>query len=404
MLTLSTHLKNIAFLVLGAVVLAYIAVTYADLGRYVGARDYYTVKVELAETGGLFSHGNVTYRGVDVGRVEAVELTADGVEARVRIDESAPRIPSDLEAKVANLSAVGEQYLDLSPRTDTGPYLADGSVVPRQATRTPAPVTDVLTSVDRLASSVDTHALRTVVDELGKSFAGRGQDLQILIDTGSEFIRAANRALPATSRLLIDGETVLRTQNEQSDALKSFASGTAELAAQLKRSDPDLRRLIAQTPEAAAQFTALLRDTDPGLSVVLANLVTTSELLVTRQRGIRELMVRVPQVAAAGATAIGPDGVRFGMVTTFFKPLPCTAGYGSTTYRNGLDTSPAPTNTEAACTASPGSGQNVRGSGNAPRGGVPDPARPGSSGLGRGGGASSGSPTDLGGLLGMGAS
>ncbi|MEU6762402.1 MlaD family protein [Streptomyces sp. NPDC046853] len=401
MLTRSTHLKNIAFLVLGVFVLAYIATTYADLGRYVGARDYYTVKVQLAETGGLFSHGNVTYRGVDVGRVEAVELTPDGVEARIRIEKSAPKIPSDLDAKVANLSAVGEQYLDLSPRTDGGPYLADGSVVARAATKTPAPVTDVLTSVDRLASSVDTAALRTVVDELGKSFEGRGQDLQILIDTGSEFIRAAKKSLPATTRLLIDGETVLRTQNEQSDALKSFASGTAELAAQLKKSDPDLRRLIAQTPDAATQFTALLQDTDPGLSVVLANLVTTSELLVTRQRGTRELMVRIPQVAATGATAVGPDGVRFGMITTFFKPLPCTAGYGGTTYRNGLDTSPAPANTKAACTAGPGSGQNVRGSGNAPRGGVPEPARPGSGGLGQSGAPSS-SPDDLGGLLGMG--
>ncbi|WP_371530655.1 MCE family protein [Streptomyces sp. NBC_01283] len=403
MLTLSTHLKNIAFLVLGVVVLAHIATTYADLGRYVGARDHYTVRVELAETGGLFSQGNVTYRGVDVGRVEAVELTPDGVEARIRIKESAPKIPSDLEAKVAHLSAVGEQYLDLSPRTVDGPYLADGSVVPRGATRTPAPVTDVLASVDRLASSVDTAALRTVVDELGKSFEGRGQDLQILIDTSSEFIRAADKALPATTRLLIDGETVLRTQNQRSDALKSFASGAAELAAQLKRSDPDLRRLIAQTPDAATQFTALLRDTDPGLGVVLANLVTTSELLVTRQRGTRELMVRIPQVAATGATAVGPDGVRFGMTTTFFKPLPCTAGYGATPYRNGLDTSPAPANTKAACTANPAGGQNVRGSANAPRGGVPEPARAAAGGLGHGQ-EPSGSPTDLGGLLGMGES
>ncbi|MGW5736780.1 MULTISPECIES: MlaD family protein [Streptomyces] len=401
MLTLSTHLKNIAFLVLGVVVLAHIATTYADLGRYVGARDYYTVTVQLAETGGLFSHGNVTYRGVDVGRVEKVELTDDGVEARIRIKESAPKIPGDLEAKVANLSAVGEQYLDLSPRTDGGPYLADGSVVPRAATHTPAPVTDVLTSVDRLASSVDTAALRTLVDELGKSFEGRGQDLQILIDTGSEFIEAADKALPATTRLLVDGETVLRTQNAHANALKSFADGAAQLAAQLKKSDPDLRHLIAQAPDAATQFAALLRDTDPGLGVVLANLVTTSELLVTRQRGTRELMVRIPQAAATGASAVGPDGVRFGMTTTFFTPLPCTAGYGATAYRNGLDTSPAPTNTKAACTAGPGSGQNVRGSANAPRGGVPEPARPGSGGLAGRQGSSDG-PSDLGGLLGMG--
>ncbi|MHC0433698.1 MCE family protein [Streptomyces sp. O3] len=402
MLTWTTHLKNAAFLVIGTVVLAYIALTYADLGRYVGIRDYYTIRVELTETGGLFGNANVTYRGVDVGRVEAVTLTGDGVEARVRIDASTPKIPSDVVAKVANLSAVGEQYLDLSPRTDDGPYLADGSVVPRQATRTPAPVTEVLTSVDRLASSVDLAALRTVVDELGKSFDGRGQDLRILIDTSSEFIQAADEALPATTRLLVDAETVLRTQNEEAGALKTFAKGAAELAEQLKKSDPDLRRLITQTPDAASQFTGLLRDTDPGLSVMLANLVTTSELLVTRQRGTEELMVRIPRLAAAGATAVGPDGVRFGLVTTFFQPLPCTTGYGGTAYRNGLDTTPAPANTDAACTAHPNSGQNVRGSQNAPTGGVPTPATPGSGGLSRAA-ALDDSPTDMSGLLGLGA-
>jgi phospholipid/cholesterol/gamma-HCH transport system substrate-binding protein len=401
MLTWTTHLKNVAFLVVGAFVLSYIALTYADLGKYVGVRDYYTIRVELAEAGGLFGNANVTYRGVDAGRVEAVELTDDGVEARVRIDDSTPPIPSDVVAKVASLSAVGEQYLDLSPRSEGGPHLADGSVVPRRATRTPAPVTEVLSSVDRLASSVDLADLRTVVEELGHSFEGRGQDLRILIDTGSEFIKAADEALPATTKLLVDAETVLRTQNEESAALKDFAKGAAELADQLKKSDPDLRRLIAQAPDAAGQFTALLRDTDPGLSVMLANLVTTSELLVTRQRGTEELMVRIPRLAAAGATAVGSEGVKFGMVTTFFQPLPCTVGYGGTTYRNGLDTTPAPANTEAACTADPDTGQNVRGSQNAPAGGVPTPAKPGSGGLGRAP-ALHDSPTDMSGLLGLG--
>lgn len=68
------------------------------------------------------------------------------------------------------------------------------------------------------------------------------------------------------------------------------------------------------------------------------------------------------------------------MSVTFFEPLPCTAGYGDTTYRPGTDVSTAPaTNTKARCTSSPGTGINVRGSANAPEGGpVPEPFEPGS--------------------------
>ncbi|MBD0747795.1 MCE family protein [Streptomyces sp. CBMA152] len=407
MITLGTHLKNLAFLLLGALVLGYIGVKYADLGRFVGAPGSYTVRVELAETGGLFTGSGVTYRGVDVGRVRSIGLTDDGVEARLAIKKGTAPIPADLEAKVAGLSAVGEQYIDLAPRTDKGPFLGDGSIVPRTRTSTPAPITRLLTGINDLAASVPTDELRTAVDELGRAFANQGSNLQVLLDTGSQFINAADQALPATTQLLVDGETVLRTQADSTKALTSFATGARKIARQLKDSDSDLRRVIEQTPEAADEFTSLLRDTDPGLSVLLANLTTTSELLVTRQHGLEELMVRLPRVAAAGSTAVGPGGAAFGMVTTFFKPLPCTAGYEGTVYRNGLDTSgSSAVNSAARCAAPPGSGQNVRGSGNAPRGSIPVPAVPGS-------GVSSGpvlgapsapsrSPVDLAGLLGLG--
>ncbi|MDG9687288.1 MlaD family protein [Streptomyces sp. DH18] len=380
MITLSIRLKNLAFLVIAALVLGYLGVRYADLGHYVGLRSYYTVTVQLPQTGGLYTHSNVTYRGVSVGRVGPIELTDDGVEAELRIENDAPPIPDSLTAVVANLSAVGEQYVDLRPTRRDGPFLGNGSVIDEADTSTPAPPTDVLTSVDDLASSVDLESLRTVVEEFGAAFEGRGDDLQVLLDTSGDFIEAADKALPVTTRLMADGERVLRTQAEQGQALKGFASGAKELAAELKGSDGDLRRLIATTPDAAVQISGLLRDLDPAFGVVVANLLTTSEVAVTRQRGLEELLVKLPAVVAAGSSAVDDDGARFGMSVTFFEPLPCTAGYGGTVYRNGLNTSAGPAvNTAARCISSPGTGINVRGSANAPKGGpVPKPAVPGS--------------------------
>ncbi|MFH9611878.1 MCE family protein [Streptomyces sp. NPDC017448] len=391
MITLAIRLKNLAFLVIAVLVLGYLGVRYADLGHYVGLRSYYTVKVQLPQTGGLYTHSNVTYRGVSVGRVGPIELTEEGVEAELRIEKDAPPIPDSLTAVVANLSAVGEQYVDLRPTRRDGPFLGNGSVIDEADTTIPAPPTDVLTSVDDLASSVNLESLRTVVEEFGAAFEGRGDDLQVLLDSSGDFVEAADRALPVTTRLMADGEKVLRTQAEQGQALKGFAKGAKELAAELKGSDADLRHLIATTPDAALQISGLLRDVDPAFGVVVANLLTTSEVAVTRQRGLEEILVKLPAVAAVGASAVDDDGARFGMSLTFFEPLPCTAGYGGTVYRNGLDTSAGPAvNTAARCTSSPGTGINVRGSANAPKGGpVPKPAVPGSMKLpGAGGGAS----------------
>jgi phospholipid/cholesterol/gamma-HCH transport system substrate-binding protein len=62
MITTAIKLKNLAFLLIAVLVLGYLGVHYADLGHLVGLRGYYVVKVQLPETGGLFTHSNVTYR------------------------------------------------------------------------------------------------------------------------------------------------------------------------------------------------------------------------------------------------------------------------------------------------------------------------------------------------------
>src|ERR1700737_1141117 len=98
-----------------AMVLFYIqAPTLLGIGRM-------TVTLELPATGGLYRFSNVTYRGVQVGKVTAVALTANGVEATLSLGSS--QIPADFRAcperpgppdqcgaYVLSVSAVGEQY------------------------------------------------------------------------------------------------------------------------------------------------------------------------------------------------------------------------------------------------------------------------------------------------------
>ena len=123
MLTRSIKLKLAAFAVLGVLVLGFAGFHYANLGRYLGLRGYYVVRVDLAEAGGIYPGANVTYRGFSVGRVGAMRLTATGIEADLDISNSAPPIPARLHAAVADLSAVGElcPHAGVHPRDRTPP-------------------------------------------------------------------------------------------------------------------------------------------------------------------------------------------------------------------------------------------------------------------------------------------
>ncbi len=376
MITAGTRIKIIAFLLVGIAVVAYVGLRYADLGRYVGLRGYYVVQLNLADGGGIFTNAEVTYRGVPVGRVGDLNLTPNGVEVDLKINDSAGDIPASVRAAVADRSAVGEQYVDLRPTTSSGPFLADGSTINRQDTTLPPPVQNLLTNVDALASSVPEQSLRTVVNELYTATNGQGPNLQILLDSSADFTNAALASVSRQTQLIGDSQTVLATQAAESDALSDFGRSAHLLAGQLDSSDPDLRKLIDVAPQAVGQVDGLLRDTDPNLSILLANLLTTSELTMTRRDGIEELLSVTPAAVAAGSSVITNNGATFGMSLTFFDPRPCTAGYQGTRHRNGLTVTPqAPLNVNARCTSPASSGIDVRGSAHAPGGGpLPTPA------------------------------
>lgn len=377
MLTTRVRLQVVAFVVISLVTVAFVGANYAGIDRLFGGSGY-TVKLELAEGGGIFTNGEVTYRGVAVGRIGDLRLTPSGMEADLVIDGSAPPIPSNAQAVVANRSAVGEQYVDLQPRTSDGPYLAGGSVIPREKTTLPMPVQHLLGDLDSLTASVPTGDLRTVVDELDDALRGTGPDLQVLLDTATSFTKDAAVNLPQTTKLIDDGSTVLRTQLDSSAEWRSFTDNAKLFAAQLSSSDGDLRRLIATAPPAASELGNLLRETDPGLPILLANLLTTSQVFQARTSQLEQLLVATPKVVAATSTAFdGGDG-NLGMALTFYDPLPCRAGYEGTKFRPSTDTSPLPFNTGASCTLEPGDATSVRGSQNARHLAVPPAAVPGS--------------------------
>ncbi|MEW2396041.1 MlaD family protein [Streptomyces sp. NPDC046862] len=366
MITRTVKAQLLAFATVTAVGVSYVGAEYTGLVDDVLDRGY-TVRADFADSGGVFSGSEVTYRGVPVGRVGALRLTGDGVSVALKIEDDAPRIPADTLAVVANRSAVGEQYVDLQPRRRGGPYLIDGSPIPRDRTRLPLPTTDLVLGLDRLVNSVGKDDLHTTVDELGKAFSGTGPALSRLVDSGNELVEEASRNLPETVSLIEDSRTVLRTQADQGSAIRSFSRDLASLTAQLKSSDPDLRRLVGNAAPAAQEVDSLLRSTRPDLPVLLANLISGGQVTVARLPGVEQALVTFPVVVAGSYTVVPGDGTtHFGLVLNADDPPPCTRGYGGTRRRDPDDTSTRTANTGARCTAPRGSGTSVRGAQNAP--------------------------------------
>jgi phospholipid/cholesterol/gamma-HCH transport system substrate-binding protein len=366
----TVKLQLAAFAAVTALGVSYVGAEYAGLGERIMDRGY-TVHVDFADSGGVFSGAEVTYRGVPVGRVGGLRLSgADGVAVDLRITGGS-RIPADTLAVVANRSAVGEQYVDLQPRAATGPYLHDGSTIARRDTRTPLPTTELILSLDRLVNSVGKKDLKVTVDELGSAFAGTGPDLTRLVDSGNSLVDAAERNLPQTIGLIENSRTVLKTQADKGSAIRSFSHDLADLSATLKDRDADIRRLMDNGVSASHALDALLKDNRSALPVLLGNLISGGQVTVARLPGLEQALVTFPAAVAGSFTvAPGDNTAHFGLVVNADDPPPCRQGYGTTQRRDPADTADRPANTQARCTAPRGSKTSVRGAQNAPKGSV----------------------------------
>jgi phospholipid/cholesterol/gamma-HCH transport system substrate-binding protein len=370
MFTRKHWVKLLAFGLIAVLSVGYAGARYAGLDRLFGPRGY-VVTADLVDSGGIFVNAEVTYRGVSVGRVTAMHLTDQGVAVDLDIDSGAPPIPADTQAVVADRSAVGEQYVDLRPHHQDGPYLGSGSVIKTDKTAIPLSPDTVLSNLDNFVSSVDPSSLRTVVDESYNAFAGAGPDLQQLLDTAGSFTSTATDNLPQTTKLLSDGRTVLQTQQRQAQNITSLATGLRTIAQQLKTSDPDLRKVIDEAPQLANDLDNILAVSGTDLGVLIANLLTTVQITSVRTDAIEEDLVAFPVISSFTRSVTSNGEGHLGLVLNFFDPHSCTKGYETTRQRPASDTSEAPPNTQAYCAEPPGSPTDVRGAQNAPYAGKP---------------------------------
>jgi len=368
MITRRTKIQLVIFAIITLLGVSYVGAHYARLDR-VFIDDTYTVVAHYEDSGGIFAGAEVDWRGVAVGRVEKLEVSASGVDVHLSIEKKYDKIPADTLAVVTNRSAVGEQYVDLEPKVDDQPFLAEGTEIPVEDTRTPIQVRTFLTDISNTVESVNKDSLISVTSEFGKAFDGTGEALARIVDTSNSFIEMANDNFDVTTALIKDSNVVLQTQADSATAIRGFARNLALFSGSLAGSDADLRKVIDSGSATANQLRTFLEDNKVDLAALVNNLIVGGQVVVKHIDGVEQILVVYPYVVRGGFTVVSKDPVtglydaHFGMITASEPPV-CHRGYESTDRRPPQDTGDRPMVMDAHC-ADPST--NRRGAQHAPR-------------------------------------
>src|SRR5271156_174494 len=379
MLTRFVRIQLLIFTIIGIVGVIAMALFYVQAPTLLGIGRM-TVTLELPATGGLYRFSNVTYRGVQVGKVTAVSLAANGAKAKLSLGTS-PKIPANLQADVLSVSAVGEQYVDLRPGADSAPYLHNGSVIAMRDTTIPQAVGPMLDQVNALIQSLPKNKIGQLLDESFQAFNGAGYDLGSLSDSTSRISADANSVVDRTRTLTEDTGPLLDSQAKTADSVRTWARSLAGISDVVATDDSRVRTLLQNGPGAADEASRLFEQIKPTLPVLLANLTTIGQIGITYHPSLEQVLVLLPASVAYTSTAASmnwPDGKSRGdFALTIDDPPICTVGFlPPNQWRSPSDTGDVDTPDGLYCKLPQDSPLAVRGARNYPCMGHPGKRAP----------------------------
>ncbi len=154
----------VSFIAFGAII-AFVLVYFGALGLRVDPpSDRTDLSMDVPDINGLVAGSNVLLRGVQVGKVVKTSTTLQAATIEFYVD-GRERIPLDSDVRLENLSALGESYIGLMPRSEGGPMLQDGQRIATEAVIQPPSISELATSVVRVLNQLNPGALERIIDE-----------------------------------------------------------------------------------------------------------------------------------------------------------------------------------------------------------------------------------------------
>ncbi|OBK16454.1 MCE family protein [Mycobacterium asiaticum] len=337
----------------------------------------YNVTVDLVQSGGLYENSVVTYRGTDVGQVKSVNVTATGVRAVLAM-RSGVKVPSDVQASVHSRSAIGEQFIELTPKTEEaqGRPLRDGDVIPAGRVDVPVDIGRLLDMTNRALQAIPRENLRTVMDEANRAVGGLGPELSRIVDGSAALAIAGGRTIDPLTTLIDQSPPVLNSQVQTSDAIATWAHRTAAIMAQFQAQDAALRDLLTQGSSGLEEGRAMFDRVAPAVPTLMANLVSLGDIAFVYRHDIEQILVLLPHGIAVMAGSLVPNANTKQDYTGFYLdfnlnmnlPPPCTTGFLPPTQRRSPASVDAPDRpaAELYCRLPQDSELNVRGARNIP--------------------------------------
>ncbi len=285
------------------VVLGFIALDFANLPLIGNTK---TEKADFATAVGLKKGDVVTIAGVRVGKVSAITLKGTMVEVAFTV-QGGTRLGNDTAVDTKIINPVGVEYLEVVPK---GSGQLSGAV-PLARTTVPGTLIGDLNQLTVQTKQTNIPQLVQSLQVVSNGFAATSpaDTKAALQGVGQLSAILANRSNEVTD-LISQTDDLTKTLNSHSGQLVDLVSQANVVLGVLNQRQAAVQSLLATTSSLSGQLNHILKDDEPSIRPLLANLASVSQYLSSESGNIR---LAIPQLAAfakyaANVLGSGPFG------------------------------------------------------------------------------------------------
>jgi phospholipid/cholesterol/gamma-HCH transport system substrate-binding protein len=264
----------------------------------------YQVTVPFTEASQLAEQSDVRISGVDVGKVENIELGPNGHEsvALLNIDDKYAPLPQGTRAMLRTKTLLGETYVELTPGSSDEPALADGEELPAAQVAESVQLDEIFQAFDPETR----RAFQTWMQDAAVAIEGQGQNLSYAIGNFEPTFK--------------EFEGLFRVLNSQKLAVsKLFSNGTKTFEA-LRGREGELANLIRSSNE-LFKTTAGRNEDIEALFRAFPTFLDESRLTVDRLQGFATNADPLSKQLVPVAEELSPTLIKFGELAPEAKKL-----------------------------------------------------------------------------------
>lgn len=286
-----TAIKLGAFALVLLVFTAVIIVVFGQL-RFDRTTGYSAI---FKNASGLRAGEFVRASGVEVGKVDSVELINGGTEAEVHfsVDRSLPLFQGT-SASIRYLNLIGDRYLELK-RGDDQKKLPAGGTIPVDRTEPALDLDALIGGFRPLFRALDPDKVNNIAQSIITIFQGQGGTINDILDQTSELTSTLADRDQAIGEVVRNLNVVLDTTVKHQQQFDETVQNFEQLITSLKnRADP-IASSVADISDAAGSVADLLGDNRPLLQKTVTQLEVIQQPLVDQKDQLNDLLIRLPQ-------------------------------------------------------------------------------------------------------------